>query len=375
MNRSGHIEQRRKELLNDLKCFDGSPLEAIGVKLKSLAQYTLDEHLHTALNHIEHTLKLLPVSFSKRFHFDTFLFQNISNQIDNEFAPLPRFFVPFYPNRSWGYSRVPMPSENQEYGHIVHVIELPGKDAIYDVRLDEYPWLIHEIAHAIYGLQESRFIETVDIDLVDLFSRLSLRGIADKGSAKASGVQTVDKMKEYWTPRRNQMDWSHEVAMDVTSLWLAGRSYVDCMFEMLLKDKPDMFQLSHSHPPYSARLLAMEMAADDLGWSGLAAELNRRRIDMEIAQDINSKPSGYASFVRKDILSFVVAGALKQCNAFRLPLFAPCIEESLERRIFQGEQIEPGIEWLAAAWIIRRKQGSEKLWQWEESIFKENGFD
>ncbi len=354
----------------------GTPLELLGRKMGddlAFVSVTLrdgGEAAHAAeglAKLAEQAMEQLPQTFCERFLFDVALLQAVRGEWEESAGR--RLFsgeiLPRHGSSEWSYRMVSVSQDGPGRILSVRVVHFPGRDAVEEIDLTEYPFLLHEMGHDFFNMTGRGFAERFVAELGGILSRWRLRGISDRGAARTRAMQTIDRADSLWTPATNQRDWAHEVAVDVVALWTGGPAYLDAYRRTIEYRRFNPFTIVEHHPPYGARAAALVEAADRLGWGAYAAGLRGvidgwRRDATQLGRD-----NAYATFADPGIVAACVRCAFATCEEWRLPR---CDQARLERvaaTVKKGAVPNFGADVILAAWIVARDGGEDALYRWE----------
>lgn len=297
-----------------------TPLMEVGTRLGDLIEGVAaaasasgsDASLVQALATVRGIRRALPETFGDRFQFDSLLIQAIINEWSALGARCSGFIVPRY-GPGWGFYKIPMPSEDDKTAHTIRVLSFPGVDRLGDVDLSDYAWLLHELAHdAFYSSRH--FVDNFGKRLTDRLRVLKLRSTADVGRAAARAADHIAALERHWSPKLNQHDWAHEVAVDVAAFWALGAPLTMQFRRLMDSEGVNVCISTDQHPPYVIRAQALAQAADYLGWRDEAWAL-QEIIRVRTAES----PNGLLVYGDAEILKAVVEESLHNCELLKIP--------------------------------------------------------
>lgn len=308
---------------------------------------------------IQNLLSQLPASYGPRFDFDAaFVFAIAADWNPN--LPLPAMSVPKHKGE-WGFSELPLPTNDRERIPIVRVFHFPGQDSIADIDLLAYPWLAHEVAHCLLFLHSTLFPSEFKPRLDGVLRTLSLKGIADRGLARTLARAGLDEMKQYWTPTLDQGNWAHEIAMDIIALWSCGPAYLGAFLDEVEREDIDLFQISTVHPPYCVRILAILCACSLLKLDVHAGALQNLSTSLS-----THYPNKLAQLAPEELIAAAVDAGFGVCKTLEIRDW---------RYFCQGGPGSPspntyelGVTLLLEAWRVRNQVDEESYANWEREV-------
>jgi hypothetical protein len=308
---------------------------------------------------IQNLLSQLPASYGPRFEFDAaFIFALAADW--NPSLELPKMTVPKHQGE-WGFSELPLPTDNSQRVPIVRVFHFPGQDSVEDIDLLAYPWLAHELAHCLLFLNSTLFPCHFTPRLECILRALSLKGIADRGQARTVARAGIEDMKRYWTPSRNQGNWAHEIAMDTIALSACGPAYLGAFFDQVERANLDLFQISTVHPPYSVRMLAILHACTLLKLDEHANPL--RDFSSSVAQQY---PNKLIRLAPDELIAAAVEAGLAVCEALDIRSWRYFDPPGPGVPIPGSREL--GTSLLLDAWRVRRQVDEESYSKWEREV-------
>lgn len=100
--------------------------------------------------------------------------------------------IPYY-GTEWAFHQCCLP----DLGYF-GVIEIPGTDDPEDIRLHEYPLMVHEMAHDLIARNHKAFWQIYLPRIEAPLSEMLLSMGASKGSALEAEKELHKTIKEYW---------------------------------------------------------------------------------------------------------------------------------------------------------------------------------
>jgi hypothetical protein len=365
---------RRSSFRDDLRSIKAAvdslsrtPLSSISENLRNTFGSFYGGHSSTATietsidlpSAIQSLLSQLPSSYGPRFDFDAaFIFALAADW--NPSLELPKMTVPKHQGE-WGFSELPLPTDDRERVPIVRVFHFPGQDSLEDIDLLAYPWLAHEVAHCLLFLHSTLFPSHFSPRLECILRALSLKGIADRGQARTVSRAGIEDMKRYWTPSHNQGNWAHEIAIDTIALWTCGPAYLGAFLDQVERANLDLFQVSTVHPPYSVRTLAILYACNLLKLDAYASPL--RDFSMTLAQRY---PNNLIRLAPDELIAAAVEAGLAVCEALKIRDWR-YFDASGPGAPIPGTR-ELGTSLLLDAWRVRSQGDEESYSSWEREV-------
>jgi len=199
---SPFVAQRLREAIEAAR---GAEAGEIGAKeLKALADY------------IQHIVARLPKTYGERFWFDAGLIRAMSAGW-SERRLFSEAIIPCY-DTEWGYARLPMPLSDvrspteQVQTHVIEMLFLPGRDALEDVALLQYPWVAHEFAHSLMFRHDGVLIPLITPAVTRSAQKLRLAAIADRGHARVISRGALSQFTNFWMPTADHRNLSELVS-------------------------------------------------------------------------------------------------------------------------------------------------------------------
>ncbi len=314
------------------------------------------------------TLRVLPKQYGERFAFDAGLLSGMIRDwsVQPLLAPM---LVPCYDD-GWGHASVTPPAfvDRKTGEHRVRVIDLilfPGRDNIDDVDLLEYPWVAHELGHNLLFHQDQSFISQMAEALDRRIRALRVASIADRGTARAKAQDVIDEFALLWGPTPDHRNWSHEVAADIIAVYILGPAYLSAFEDLLSSGTTNPYRVGPVHPPYSARVEAITLAASALGWEAYTSSLARIVQGWATGAWAAERTNQMVALVDPELLSATVDVCLRTCSTLGLRRCTPGYLEEVAGFRGELEQIALGIDLLLAAWHMSQRTPPEEFEAWE----------
>lgn len=308
---------------------------------------------------IQGLLNQLPTSYGPRFELDAALIFALAADWNPNIG-LPKMTIPKHQSE-WGFSELPLPTDDRQRVPIVRVFHFPGQDSLEDIDLLAYPWLAHEFAHCLLFLHSTLFPSHFTPRLESTLRALNLKGIADRGQARTIARAGIEEMKRYWMPTPDQANWAHEIAMDTIALWSCGPAYLGAFLDEVERPNLDLFQVSTIHPPYSVRTSAILHACPLVNLQEHAGPL--RSVSTSFSQQY---PNALIRLAPDELIAAAVEAGLAVCKDL----------EIRDWRYFHMEGSgtptpstrELGISLLLEAWRVRNQVDEESYLKWEREV-------
>ena len=366
---SGELQREAQELARALaSLYENSPLVDVGIRLINLLEGVAHgvaagqpaHKLASAIASARWIRDALPQSFGDRFNFDALLIQAVLKRWSAQGTSFGNFCVPRY-GQGWGFFKVPMPSEDRDVAHTVHVITFPGSDRLADIDLSNYAWLLHELAHDAFFTSRG-FKEAFSTRLVNRIRTLKLRAAADHGSAAHRAAERIATLERYWTPRLDQQDWAHEVAVDVAALWALGPAFTLCFRRLLDNKAVNVKSATDQHPPYLMRAQALLQAAERLGWDDEAWAL-REHIRLRTAEG----DSDLLVYGDSEIVAAVVEESCLACERANIPRMTSGELDDMQLAAGTGAVVPFGAGMIVLGGLQRTRMTSSEYDAWMKS--------
>ena len=260
-----------------------------------------------------------------------------------------------------------MPSEN-ESAHMIDLILLPKQDRLEDVDLLAYPLLVHEMNHYLLLRYESFFIPFFMAALKGVAASMRLGAISDRGSARIRANSKVDDLLRFWTPRPDQKNWGHEIAVDVVSLWMTGPAYLACFQDVV--DTPDLnpYEITPTHPPYAVRAAALINVAHEIGLKPYSSTLETFVEQWRDSQWTKKRDNRYLFLARADLIEACTKTAIDFCKSVGIE---PCTIrriQDLEASLHNFRADDIGIDTLIYTWLKFEREKESAYGSWESQF-------
>jgi hypothetical protein len=226
--------------------------------------------------------------------------------------------------------------------------------------------MIHELNHYAFLRYESLFIPAFKTELENVVRKLRLAAISDRGSARTRAQKHIDELAKFWTPRPDQKNWAHELAIDIASLWMCGPAYMACFHDLVENLNP--YEITPTHPPCAVRAEALISASQDLGLEKYATNLKSLFEGWRTSPWKREYDNRYAALTRNDLIEASIKSAFHFCNSLDVP---PCTGERVEelrKCLSKIGDDEIGINLLVQAWIQFENYGEKEYSAWERKV-------
>jgi hypothetical protein len=318
--------------------------------------------------YVKQILDRLPQSFERRFHFDSALLSGIVADWGKQ-SQLSGMIVPRHESE-WGHERIVMPSEDINSAHVIDLILMPKSDRLEDIDLLAYPFIIHELNHYLLLRYESLFNPIFMAALNKTAATMRLGAISDRGSARTKAHSRIDELLRFWTPRPDQKDWGHEVAIDVVSLWMCGPAYLAC-FQDVVDAPKDPYTITRTHPPYAVRAEALIKAAQEIGLDRYSTALKNALERWLSSPWKRKRDNRYLALTRPDLVEACTKTAIDFCKSMTIE---PCTRrrvQDLEASLDNLKADEIGIDTLIYAWLKFERDGEVAYTGWESQLIED----
>ena len=348
-----------------------TPLTEVGTRLKELIEGVAasasssgsDASLAQTLATVRGFRRALPETFGDRFQFDSLLIQAIIKEWSAFGARFSGFIVPRY-GQGWGFYKIPMPSEDDKFAHMICVVSFPGADRLGDIDLSDYAWLLHELGHAAF-YSSRHFIDNFGKRLTDRLRVLKLRSTADVGRAAARAADHIAALEGYWSPKLNQQDWAHEVAVDIAALWALGAPLTMQFRRLVGREDVNVCIATDQHPPYVIRAQALAHAADSLGWRDEAWAL-QENIRLRTAES----PNDLLVYGDAEILKAIVEESIQSCELLKIPRMTKERLDTIQHSDAPETDVPFGSAMIQLGGLKRSMLPAGEYRSWTESLLR-----
>lgn len=355
----------------------GTPLEPIGCKLLQLMATSAaadndgaNDQGQAVLYHVRGLLDLLPDATRPRFTFDTLMIQAVATAWRAAPHPLSGAIVPCYGDE-WHLTRKQLiPAQEVGQIHVLELLTIRGENNEQHVDLSEYGWMVHELAHSLLYRNAEIVIPLATGRLDPLLRDLRVAGVADRGHTKSIKQRSTDQVIDFWTPTQNQINWVHELIVDIIGIGTAGVAYGRNYLEETSGQHLRPFELTQSHPPLAIRACALLQAAEQLGWTELAPLLHARLKSWATDPAYEEPENLYRAATAEELVSAAVEAGFDVISALKLPLCTPAQSDAAKVRIAGDSLPALGIETLLAAWHAADLLTEDGAHQWTQGVIQ-----
>jgi hypothetical protein len=358
--------------------YERSPLSSVGDKLAQTIRevqhglqigHVMLEDANKLAGYVERAIDMLPPSFGDRFRFDAGMVAAFADEWASGGTRLSSMIVPL-PAEEWGHKSLTMPTRRGESAYVIDLIFTPGDDNLDDIDLLTYPFLGHELGHNALFKHEGVFSQDFEKDLQRHANKLLRQSLADRGTAKTTAHELVERTRRVWTPTPNHYNWAHEIAVDLIAFWTCGPAYLAALVDVLDDPTIDPYQVGQSHPPYEVRAKALLQAASQLGWDAQTHRLSELVQNWARSEWRRGKNNLYAALAEPDLIQACVHSALKTCQILGLPKPTPQGVHALQERLRRRETPDLGSELVLAAWLVRENSDQPAYEKWERETIR-----
>jgi hypothetical protein len=338
-------------------------LAPIGDRLNAVLAFGEEaSQLHRSIRAILERLPSKEHILSDRFLFDASLLAAVSEQWA---CGLSQMIVPVY-GSPWGYDRLHVPSLNHNEIPRIDLIFFPGQADELSIDLLDYPWLCHELGHCILRREHCLFSSEFSRTLQAYAQSLSLRSLADTGSAREQSRRAIDRLTTHWSPSGDHRNWAHELSVDTIALWCCGPAFLAAFNDLIHDDALDPYHISQSHPPYEVRAEAAIRASRELKFEKFTSEIAAQVTSWKSSRWAGGRTNDYIALTPRELVSAAVDHTLHICSTIRLP---KCNESTLT--LCRDEPIPAfGMDSILKAYTEQADHGSHAFRNWQTNYVK-----
>ena len=313
----------------------------------------------------------LPHSFGKRFYFDFWMIDALSEEWSQGGIQMSPMIVP-KPSKHWAHMSLPLASYGQgTTTHVIDLVLIPGDDRLEEIDLLAYPFLCHELGHNILFKRDMVFPQRFASVLEQVTNGMLRQSLPDKGAARSRARDTVAMVRQLWSPTANHYNWAHEIAMDMIALWTVGPAYLATFQDTLDNEAPNPYQVGQSHPPYEVQTNALIDASVRLGWEDETQGLTERVTNWRRSDWRHERDNRYVAYANPDLVRGCVTAALSTCEILSLPQCSTWTLTAIRDKLSQGETTDFGSELLIAAWLQCQQMDTDDFNAWERRVISE----
>lgn len=344
-----------------------------------LLRSSLEGELRAALPHVDdwkegprfdELLHLLPSMDDTYFAFDAWVLRSLLETFNGQAVGLSGAIIPSYWNEwQWARTNLPRFQHGQpQGGRSLEFIRIRRSGQAQPV-LDDLVWMVHEVGHHLFSVYHdalpTRFLPALEAVLLDL----NVGMLNDKGHARELAERHLDQLRAVWTPTGKQQDWTHELAIDALSLWVAGPAYALAFMDEYREapDRHNPHQLDQ-HPPIRMRAEALRNAATTLGWTEAADGLRRLMAAWSARPHDASDSNVYASLILPELVGAAQQAAWQVARDLCIQPFTPEDLRRVEQALDAPDELESR-DLMVAAWRQRERLPSlSALEAWEGAV-------
>jgi hypothetical protein len=242
---------------------------------------------------------------------------------------------------------------------------------VRDVKLTDYPWLIHELGHAAFFANDKEFRGRLGERFARQISTLRLKSIADSNAARERRERLAEELRGFWSPTPDHENWAHEIAMDMVGTIVGGPAYLAGFLREVQKPGTDPYQISSSHPPYATRAQALLIGAKDLGWHSSALPIEALLKKWETGEYAQGLSNNYFTFTADEFFGPCCEEAWKFCVELGFPRCTSADLADVQDSISRGELPEWGVPILLGAWHQSEVCQPAQYAAWEKAALNE----
>jgi hypothetical protein len=302
----------------------------------------------------------LKPNVGERFNLDAWLIQDLSSMWSSGVIKLPQTILPLY-GSEWMWQKLPWIQELDGSGQRLYAITFKGRDQVNSICLLEYPWLCHELGHALFSKAPALFLQDFVKSVKDYCRPISRKAFSDSSEVRALTKSHIGQIQQRWMPRGDQQSWIHEIAVDIISLWSCGPAFLAAMLDVATKAEP--FIVDSPHPPYALRLKMLTLCADNLGWQNESkplAELESRWASAHRIADHNQ----YLALCPDELIRAALDWATRACVEWKIPKCKPDHLINIKDRRRKNYPIDSANELIISAWLMfDNNEGVYQKWE------------
>jgi hypothetical protein len=306
---------------------------------------------------------VLPRQFGPRFLFDSALLDELCEPWRKVGIHFPGSMVIPAPGGSWGWANVPVPTPERTRN--IDLVVVTGGENLRGVDLLAYPWVCHELGHALLHRYRAEFLGPFEHVLGEHVAAATRRSLPDVGLAKDRARRTTDRLLRFWAPASDQKDWAHELAIDLIALWTCGPAFLACAEDAFAREGLNPFLITESHPPYAVRAAALADAAIELGWGSEVAGLVELLDGWRRSEWAEQRDSAYPTLADQRLIDACRGAAIAGCRSARLQTCTRATVTRAEQSVDAGELPDWGADLMLAAWAAYRRLGDDGFPEWQ----------
>ena len=363
-----------KSIEERIRALDDTPLKPIGdLLVNAISTSSVEQNpdsIEPVLDYVISILNRFPET-TKRFHFDAYLIQSISESWSQGIIKCSKMIIPSYRN-SWAHEIVQMPYIGNK-GELTNSTQFQTLDLIYirnkykneQPNLLDYPWLFHEMGHYLIARHGRLLFDSLLPVIEELARALQLRALADRDVARIRARDTINEIREMWSPVSGLSRWTHEIGIDAIGLWSCGPAYL-ASFRMDHEDA-DPFVVRMDHPPVAIRTYSLIEAAKKLGWQEFAKPLSSALKVLE-KKVPDSEHNRYKTLRDKGLIDTYLNKTYEYCSNLGIPRLATDDIQRISTQEIDEDSQTLATELIVKAWLVQQAEGDVAYHVWEENI-------
>lgn len=366
------ISREENRLLLICQSMEGDPFHAIAVDIAnavtSAAPLMADMDLRQIIGAIEPVLIAFPKSDDKYLQLDFALIRHIAKEITVNHASA--YIIPVYHQQddlSWGHSKITIPW-GLHRKRPLHLIYFDRQEGV-SPELQSYSWLVHELTHfaLAYRLEDFQTCAALTNERVTSWKLASL-AVDD-----SAGRQLIKDFHQYWTPRENQKDWPHEIAVDAICMFLLGPVYALTLYAQYadITSTVNAYQIEPQHIPVELRTQAIIQIGERLGWHREMEPLRELQRDWERQWPDEAQASRYRTLKDGALIRAAQNVGLAYCNQFQLTPLTHASFMALSKVAANPGSLDGTALIIAAWWMWQGDQGGPRYQQWMDTLIQD----
>lgn len=316
----------------------------------------------------ESILNLFPKLDNEYFQLDWALMQIVARDLLG--GQLNAYMFPIYhqpDHRGWAHSKKMVPwGPNTK--RPIHLIFFDRQENT-PPELQSYPWLVHELAHYALAHQLEHFRACAALTNERVKSwRLASLAVEDR-----AGQQLIADFQQYWTPREDQADWPHEIAVDAICMVLMGPVYALTLYAHYaeITSEVNAYQIEPDHIPLELRTQAIVQIGDRLGWHREMDPLRDLQRAWERQWPDAAQASRYRNLKDEALIRAAQEVGLTYCDQVGLTPLTPAKFMALGRAAADPGSLDGTALIIAAWWMWQGDQGGPQYQQWVNTLIQD----
>jgi hypothetical protein len=172
------------------------------------------------------------------------------------------------------------------------------------------PDIYHEIGHIVLFRNQKILVIPI-YAIIDRFYDKAVKKAKQNGWTPGS-IENLNRYRQYW-----KQNWFLEFASDIIAVYCVGPAFGWCNVRLCTNLASDLFEGSDSHPADDARMTAIAIALETLGFSETAKRIAVRWSEL-VSLSSQRRPQEYDLAYPSQLLQKIVEFTIEKCREIGL---------------------------------------------------------